>query len=270
MRREKDQRKSPCCNIPFENPDRNPSSPCPLYTTPLPFSRLLQKKTTAASMIGSRGSVLVFLLSCFLLSCDLIPLLPALPKAFPSRQSKPAPQSGRCLLRSCCFDCAQTVNSYYTILVGFRFLPELFHIRSNELRSAFAEDTEHFRRFHPDFIVCIVQQLGKNRHRICVDVRCVRGNVFRCPDKAQPHLRFFVGSQAKQPGPIRCNHRKAASSDSAERGRSTSPQKRISALTERGNHRNGICCCLWIYETHFTKKPQRFRLYFYGVRHKQG
>ena len=110
------------------------------------FPRLKTPNTTAAPMIGSRGSALVFLrscilailLSCFLLSCNLSLLLPALPRAFPSRQSKPAPQSGRCLLRSCCFDCAQTVNSYYTILVGFRYLPELFHIRPNKLRSAFA------------------------------------------------------------------------------------------------------------------------------------
>ncbi|HOJ48449.1 MAG TPA: hypothetical protein PLD48_06225, partial [Bacillota bacterium] len=47
---------------------------------------------------------------------------------------------------------------YDSVIVGFRYLLKQFNIRPDELRSAFAEDAEDLRCFHPNPVIRIVQE----------------------------------------------------------------------------------------------------------------
>lgn len=72
---------------------------------------------------------------------------------------------------------AQTVNSYDPVVIVFCHLLQLRDKRPDKLRSAFAENTEDFRRFHSDSVVFVMQGFFEHRHVILVHVRSVRGYV---------------------------------------------------------------------------------------------
>ena len=66
-----------------------------------------------------------------------------------------------------------------TVIVGFGYLPQQFPVRSDELRSASAENAE--------------------------DVRRVRCDVFRRPNKTQSDVSRLIGSKTEQSQPVRLN-----------------------------------------------------------------
>ena len=136
------------------------------------------------------------------------------------------------LFRSCRLDRTQTVDSYDTVLVGFRYLPQLLHIRPDEFRPAFAENPEDLRRFHSHLVVCIVQESLKYRHVFLIDIGCVRGDVFGCPDECQPDLRLLISGEAEHARPVRYDYRITAASDSAESVYRPLPQNRLRPVKE--------------------------------------
>ena len=110
------------------------------------------------------------------------------------------------LFRFCRSDRAQTVDFYDSIHVGFRYLPQLLQIRSDERWPAFAGRTEDLRRFHPYLVVCIVEKLGKDRHMILIDARRARSDVFGRPDKCQTDFWILSRGEAEQARPVWLNH----------------------------------------------------------------
>ena len=49
------------------------------------------------------------------------------------------------------------MDSDHAVGVGFREGAQLVDVGFDESGAALAEDAEDFRRFHPDFVICIVQ-----------------------------------------------------------------------------------------------------------------
>ncbi len=100
------------------------------------------------------------------------------------------------------------MNSHDLVGVGLRYPPQLFHVRSNELRPSLPKDAEHLGRFHPDLAILVVQELIEHWHAAFIDLGRVRGDVLRCPDEGEPDLRIFVGREAEHSLPIRLDHLK--------------------------------------------------------------
>ena len=141
------------------------------------------------------------------------------------------------LFHFCRSDRAQTVDSYDTVLVGFRYLPQLLHIRPDEFWPAFAENPEDLRRFHSYFVIFIVQKLRKYWHVIFIDIRSIRGDVFRGPDKRQPDFGFLIKGEAEQICPILLDHRITAPSEPSDGVQRPLSQKRFRTVEEGSNYR---------------------------------
>ena len=82
------------------------------------------------------------------------------------------------LFRFCGPDHTKTVNLYDAVIVGFRYLPQLLQIRPDERWPALAENPKDLRRFHPYFVINIMQKFLKYRHMIFINVGRLRSDVF--------------------------------------------------------------------------------------------
>ena len=97
-------------------------------------------------------------------------------------------------------DCALTVDSHDPIAVGFRYSPQLFHVRPNELRPSFPKDAEHLGRFHPNLVILVMEELLENLYAAFVDAGCVCGDVLFSPRLVLRQFpKFLVQLRFAQP-----------------------------------------------------------------------
>ena len=132
-----------------------------------------------------------------------------------------------------CPERSEGMDPHNLVFIGFGNIPQQVRIRPDEFRSALTKYPEDFRRFHPDFVIRIMQELLKHRHGMFIDIGCVCGDIFRSPDEAQPHLGVFVPGKAEQVRPVLFDDLITASAAPAECAYRTLPQKRHRTAVDR-------------------------------------
>ena len=136
--------------------------------------------------------------------------------------------------------------------------PQPRRVRTDEFRPAFAEDAEDLRRFHTDLVHRVVQELLKDRHMVRIEIRGVRGDVFRRPDETEPDIRILIIGKAEQAFPVRFDDREAAPPDAAEGIDRALPQECRRTSAEGSNCGDIFLYRQGIYEAGFSQQPEGF------------